>query len=133
MARGSWYNDFTEKWGFNDGGSVEQRDFDAREILIAKLNSLAEFKANNIRAVAFDRPGVHNPCLVILLPNPDGKPDDQLLADWIANKIGSVQLPEGDYDVEELVCQAYEQLEVESLVARSKPKIQLLSKKRKSR
>ncbi len=133
MARGSWYNDFTEKWGFNDGESIEQRDFDAREILISKLNGLPEFKASNVRAVAYDRPGVHNPCLIILLPNPDGKPDDQLLADWIANKIESVQLPEGDYDVEELVCQAYEQLEVESLVARSKPKIQLLSKKRKSR
>ncbi len=132
MARGTW-DDFTDKWGFSDGNSVEQRDFDARAIIISKLNDLPEFKASNVRAVAYDRPGVHNPCLIILLPNPDGKRDDQLLADWIANKIESVQLPEGDYDVEELVCQAYEQLEVESLVARSKPKIQLLSKKRKSR
>lgn len=131
MARGVW-DDFTEKYGFSDGASVEQRDFDARAIIISKLNNLPEFKANCVRAVVFDRPGVHNPCLIILLPNPDGKPDDQLLADWIANKIGEVKLPEGDYDIEELVYESYEELEIESLVAKSKPKLRLLSgRKRK--
>ncbi len=133
MARGVW-DDFTDKWGFSDGNSVEQRDFDARAIIISKLNGLPEFKASNVRAVAYDRPGVHNPCLITLLPNPDGKPDDQLLADWIANKIEAVQLPEGDYDIEELVYESYEELEIESLVAESKPKLQLLSRrKRKER
>jgi hypothetical protein len=132
MARGVW-DDFTEKYGFGDGAGIEQRDFDARAIIISKLNSLPEFKTNRVRAVAFDRAGVHNPCLIILLPNPDGKPDDQLLADWIANKVDEVKLPEGDCDIEELVYESYEELEIESLVARSKPKIQLLSKKRKSR
>ncbi len=133
MARGTW-DDFTDKWGFSDGNGVEQRDFEARAIIISKLNGLPEFKGSNVRAVAYDRPGVHNPCLIILLPNPDGKPDDQLLADWIANKIESVQLPEGDYDLEELVYESYEELEIESLVAKSKPKLQLLSgRKRKER
>jgi hypothetical protein len=133
MARGVW-DDFTEKYGFGDGAGVEQRDFDAREIIISKLNGLPAFKVSNVRAVAYDRPGVHNPCLIILLPNLDGKPDDQLLADWIANKIEALQLPEGDYDIEELVCESYEELEIGSLVAESKPKLQLLSRrKRKSR
>lgn len=132
MARGTW-DDFTDKWGFSDGNSVEQRDFDARATIISKLNGLPEFKASNVRAVAYDRPGVHNPCLIILLPNPDGKPDNQLLADWIANKIESVQLPEGDYDIEELIYDSYEELEIESLVARSKPKLRLLNGKTKSK
>jgi len=132
MARGTW-DDFTDKWGFGDGAGVEERDFQARSIIISKLNKLPEFKQNHIRAVAYDRPGVHNSCLIILLPNSDNKTDGQLLADWQANKLESVQLPNGDYGVENIVFETYEELDIISHLTRSKPKIQLLSKKRKSR
>jgi hypothetical protein len=128
MARGTW-EDFTDKFGFSDGEACEQRDFDARAIIISKLNNLPAFKTSSVRVVAYDRPGVHNSCLIIILPNPDGKTDDQLLADWIANRIEEVKLPEGDYDVVELVHESYEELENESLVAKSKPKLKLLSGK----
>jgi len=129
---GTW-EDFTGKWGFHDGNSVEQRDFEARAIIISKLNGLQEFKASNVRAVAYDRPGVHNPCLIVLLPNPDGKTDEQLLADWLANKIAEAPMPAGYYDVDGIVFDAYMDCDVVSHVKRSKPKIQLLGKKRRSR
>ena len=126
MARGTW-DDFSDKWGFSDGAGVEQRDFDARSIVASRLNGLPEFNVARIRAVPYDRPGVHNPCLIILLPNPNHKSDDQLLADWATNKTDAVQLPEGNYDVDEIIYEAYDQLEVESELAKSKPKIHLLS------
>jgi hypothetical protein len=132
MARGTW-DDFADKWGFSDGAGIEGRDFQARSIIISKLNKLPEFKQSHIRAVAYDRPGVHNACLIILLSNPENKTDDQLLAEWQANKLESVQLPSGDYDIENIVFEAYEELSIISHLTRSKPKIQLLSVKRKSR
>jgi len=132
VARGTW-DDFSDKWGFSDGAGVEQRDFDARSIVTSRLNGLPEFNVARIRAVPYDRPGVHNPCLIILLPNPNHKSDDQLLADWTTNKTEAVQLPEGNYDVDEIICEAYDQLEVESQLAKSKPKIQLLSDRKRRR
>ena len=63
MARGSW-EDFTSKWGFGDGDASEGRDFEARDIFARMLNKIL---AEDIRAVPYDRPGVHNSCLIIFL------------------------------------------------------------------
>jgi len=111
MARGTWA-DFASKFGFRDGETVEERDEKARSLVIVKLNSLPEFNQNRIRAVAYNRPGVHNWCLIILLPNPGNKTDDQLLNEWTANKIESTQLPDGNYDVEQIVEEAYHELDL---------------------
>ena len=107
MAVGSW-EDFTSKFGFNDGESVEDRDFRARRCLVKLLNALPEFEV--IRAIEYDRGGAHNPCMIILLPNPNGKGDKTLLKDWFDKKIKECDLPDGDgetYDTWELVAKAY--------------------------
>ena len=101
------WDDFTSKYGFSDGETVEQRDLQARKRLVRQLNQLPEFK--ELRSVEYDRRGVHNPCLVIILPNPNGKGDEELLADWRSRKIEDCDLPDGDYDIYELVCEAYEE------------------------
>jgi hypothetical protein len=92
MARGTW-EDFTNKYGFGDGEQVEERDFLARKHLLNLLNDTALFKSRGVRAIGYDRPGMHNSCLVILLPNPDGKNDADLLETWLANELK--ELPDG--------------------------------------
>ena len=62
MARGT-FDDFTSKYGFTDGETLEERDFLAREYLIKSLNKVLK----NQVAVPFDRPGVHNACLILFL------------------------------------------------------------------
>ena len=95
MAIGSW-DDFTSKYGFSDGETVENRDFRARKHLVRMLNKLPAMKG--LRAIEYDRPGVHNPCLVIVLPNPEGKKDEQLYGEWEAGKLGTCGLPEAVED-----------------------------------
>jgi len=107
MAVGSW-EDFTSKYGFNDGDSVEERDFKARQHLVKLLNALPEFK--DIRAIEYDRGGAHNSCMLILLPNPQGKSEKKLLKDWFDKKVKECDPPDGDgetYDTCQLVTKAY--------------------------
>ena len=51
MARGMW-QDFVDKYGFNDGESVDTLDFAAREFLVKKLNRNKVLTEKNLRAVA---------------------------------------------------------------------------------
>jgi len=39
MATGTW-EDFTDKYGFSDGASVEQRDIEARARLVEMLKAM---------------------------------------------------------------------------------------------
>jgi hypothetical protein len=106
MAVGTW-EDFTSKWGFQEGAQLEARDWEAREILIALLNERAEVKAAKIRAVPWDRPGVHNPCLILILPNPGGVSDAALIKAWEGD-LEEVPLPDETQEiVEDLVAEAY--------------------------
>jgi hypothetical protein len=57
MARGLW-DDFRGKYGFSDGEKVRPIDLKARD---------------TDTVVAYDRPGLHNYCLLLVLPNPGGK------------------------------------------------------------
>lgn len=105
MAIGTW-EDFTSKYGFDDGETIEERDFRARKRLVGMLNKLPEMKG--FRALEFDRVGVHNPCLIVLLPNPEGRSDRRLQADWEVGKVGTCGLPDAVEDkVYELVEKAY--------------------------
>src|SRR5271165_5628815 len=66
MATGTW-DDFTDKYGFRDGASVGPRDFEARSTLVEVLNDHAAMKAAGLQALEYDRPGLHNPCLVVVV------------------------------------------------------------------
>lgn len=61
MAIGTW-DDFTSKFGFGDGATAEQRDFWARDALVDMLNK----RWPAMRAEGYDRPGVHNPVLILV-------------------------------------------------------------------
>ena len=52
----------TSKYGFNDGETTEERDYQARDNLCTLLNAREEMKAAGVRAIPFDRPGVQYGC-----------------------------------------------------------------------
>jgi len=107
MATGTW-DDFTDKYGFRDGASVEPRDFEARSTLVAVLNDHAAMKAAGLQALEYDRPGLHNPCLVVVVKGQD-KSAVELLTSWLAGEIKEGQLPdEMELEIFELVADAYE-------------------------
>jgi len=106
MARATW-DDFATKHGFSDGSTSEERDFQARTKIVQKLNKTNAFKSAKVRAIEYDRPGVHNSCLIVLLLNLQNKSDDELSADWLDNKTEAVSLPSG-VNVEDVIREVYD-------------------------
>ncbi len=107
MATGTW-EDFTDKYGFSDGASVEQSDFEARARLVERLNDHEVMKSAGLRALEYDRPALHNPCLVVVVEG-QPKPAEELLKLWLAGEIKEVPLPdELELAISELVAEAYE-------------------------
>ena len=107
MARGTIV-DFTNKYGFSDGEAVEDRDFLARDELVKLLN--ASTVLQEYRAVAYDRPGMHNACLILFFPA-GPQSDEDLIREGILTAHNPLSLLE---DPEELVTQAYDKLELET-------------------
>jgi len=107
MARGTW-EDFTDKFGFSHGEQLEHRDFAARDALVRLLNKQPEMKTAGVRALAFDRPGMHNPCQILLAPEVAGKSDEELLESL---GLGTPpELPEMEAELSELIAEAYDEI-----------------------
>lgn len=110
MALGSW-EDFTSKWGFNEGASTESRDYEARSLIVAELNEMTAVKAAKIRMVEYDRPGLHNSCLILIFLNAKDRTDAELLADWKAGKVEEVDVPVSVSEaINEVVSEVYASL-----------------------
>ena len=107
MATGTW-EDFTDKYGFSDGEGVEQRDFEARARLVEMLNDHEAMKAAGLHALEYDRPGLHNPCLVVVVKG-EAKAAKELLKLWLAGEIKEAPVPdEIEHEIASLVTEAYE-------------------------
>ena len=66
-------------------------------------------KGAGVRAIPWDRPGFHNSCMILILPNPDGKGDAELLAAWQAGKLEEVELPQSVAELTtEIIAEAYD-------------------------
>lgn len=61
-----YYDDMQHKYGFSDGEAVPPDARECREVYIRFLNALAERLGSKVRAIAYDRGGVHNPYLILL-------------------------------------------------------------------
>lgn len=109
MSRGTW-DDFTDKFGFQDGGAEEGEDHVARDYLVAALNEHPAMKKEKITAVSWDRPGMHNGCVILVFSNPKGWTTKQLLGKYVnaKNPIAEVPLPDS-VDVNEMISDAYYQ------------------------
>jgi hypothetical protein len=107
MAIGTW-DDFTDKFGFQDGAGVEDTDFRARAVLVKKLNDHPVMQKAKITAVEYDRPGMHNPCMILLFKNPNRLTAKQLLKKFLVEAdFIETELPEDDVDVNEMISEAY--------------------------
>ncbi len=65
-------------------------------------------KSAGLRAIEYDRPGLHNPCLVVVVEG-QARPPEELLKLWLAGETNEVPLP-GDLEltISELLADAYE-------------------------
>jgi hypothetical protein len=87
---------------------VESRDFEARSSLVEVLNDYRAMKAAGLQAFEYDRPGLHNPCLIVVVKG-QGKSAAELLTAWLAGEIEEEQLPDQvELEISELVAEAYE-------------------------
>jgi hypothetical protein len=66
MSRGTW-EDFSDKYGFNDGNSVDTLDYAARDFLLKKLNGNQIMRGRKLRAVTVICATVHNGCQIFIV------------------------------------------------------------------
>lgn len=108
MARGTW-QDFIDKFGFNDGESVDTLDYAARDFLVSKLNKDSRMSRNRVRAVAYDFAGVHNGCRILLVKDTGRvKLKDRMEGDLPANIKFAELPPELGDDIDEIVYESYD-------------------------
>jgi hypothetical protein len=63
-----YYDEMTEKYGFNGGESEPAEARDCRYVYVMALNAAAKRLGSDVRAVAYDRPGMHNGCMITGVP-----------------------------------------------------------------
>jgi len=105
----NYWDDMRDKYGFNDGGAIPAEAFALRSVYVKVLNALLESRGSNVRVREYNRPGVHNPCLIIVVPNDGTKwePDTPMFgAEPAGDKIGEECLDEAmemDLDLDNFV------------------------------
>ena len=60
-----YWNEMNEKYGFDDGAAIPPDAFACRGVYLRAVNTLATKHGSACRVVAYDRPGVHNCCIVV--------------------------------------------------------------------
>ena len=59
-----YLDDMLSKWGFDEGETMPPGVEAYREAYVTTLNTLLEAKHSTIRVIAWDRPGLHNWCMI---------------------------------------------------------------------
>jgi len=75
-----YWDDMRSKSGFSDGEIIPECIDVYRTLYLTVVNRLAEQRGSDVRAVPYDRPGMHNWCLIVFRDarNPD---DESVPAD----------------------------------------------------
>ena len=60
-----YFDEMQTKWGFGDGGLVPPDAEACRTVYVEALNQIAAKLGSELRAYAYDRPGAHNPFLIL--------------------------------------------------------------------
>jgi hypothetical protein len=60
-----YFDELRTKWGFGDGGLVPPDAEACRTVYVEALNQIAAKLGSEVRAYAYDRPGAHNPFLIL--------------------------------------------------------------------
>lgn len=66
-----YWEDFNSKYGFSDGDATPPDAVAQREVYVTILNALAEKLNSAVRVAKYDRPGMHNYCLILTIPKED--------------------------------------------------------------
>jgi hypothetical protein len=66
-----YFDDMTDKYGFGDGSTTPMGIDDIRSLYITGFNTFLEVFNSNVRVVAFNRPGLHNGCLIVQINKDD--------------------------------------------------------------
>lgn len=82
--RPTW-SDFSSERGFNDGRQLGPEDVIARTALIARLKDLPEIQRDKIAVLPYSETHA-NACRILLIENPEGLTDDEVLARWLAGR-----------------------------------------------
>jgi len=60
-----YWEDFQSKWGFEDGDAVPPDAYLLRQVYVRELNRELLKRKSGVRLLAWDRPGMHNPLLIV--------------------------------------------------------------------
>ncbi len=60
-----YYEDMIDKYGFGDGEHEVDDSVSRRSLYITAINHLAKKLGSDYRVVAWDRPGMHNRCMIV--------------------------------------------------------------------
>ena len=60
-----YFDEMQTKWGFGDGGLVPPDAEACRTVYVEALNQVAAKLGSELRAYAYDRPGMHNTFLIL--------------------------------------------------------------------
>lgn len=60
-----YWDDMQDKWGFGDGDQTPPDAQACRTVYLQAVNHLLELEGSAFRYVLYDRPGMHNSCLVV--------------------------------------------------------------------
>jgi hypothetical protein len=105
--RGSW-DDFTSKFGFQDGEALEQRDINAWNCLAKILSAHPSMLKAGLVAFPWWRGGCHNPCLVIVIKGKPAEKQSALKKRWEASGGDEESLPaDVQEEIEDLIDRAY--------------------------
>lgn len=101
-----YWDEMRTKYGFNDGGAVPDGAEVYRAVYIRAVNQLAEQLNSSVRAVAYDRAGVHNWCLILFYDVNDlaGRTPDELAEPL---DVSGREVLEPDEAMDEAIQQAY--------------------------
>jgi hypothetical protein len=66
-----YLEEMQSKWGFSDGDATPAGIYEYRTAYILAVNTIAAQLGSKQRMAAFDRPGMHNGCLVFFTSQPE--------------------------------------------------------------
>jgi len=64
-----YFEEYLVKYGFEDGSQVPDAAFTMRDMQVDVLNHFAEKKGSSVRFAQYNRPGMHNPCMLVYEEN----------------------------------------------------------------
>jgi hypothetical protein len=95
-----YYEEMCSKYGFSYGDSIPAGIEHYRRVYVAAINRVAAKLGSNFRVIPYDRQGMHNWCLVVVIPKEmeSGDPEDLGFIAQVEN------MPE--YDGDDLLIEA---------------------------